>query len=335
MPLDQAANFVRGTTDTAIDSTQTTVSVVDASIFPDPANGEYNVVIWDVNQYPRPDQDSDVEILRVTAVDTGTDELTVTRGREGTTGVSHPSGSAVHLSPTAKMFSDISQEFDDTLPRLDTLSPTTASDTIETLSAIFDPDGWTEPYYGSGPAHGEGSKAFRRAALAPDGRVIFAPFDSSNVGIFDPSDNSYTSGPAHGEGSNAFRGAALAPDGRVIFAALDSSNVGIFDPSDNSYTSGPAHGEGSGAFRGAALAPDGRVIFAPYDSSNVGIFDPSDNSYTSGPAHGEGANAFRGAALAPDGRVIFAPFNSSNVGIFDGFAEIEKPRTNSTHPLIN
>ncbi|MFT8038250.1 hypothetical protein ACMYM1_23600, partial [Salmonella enterica subsp. enterica serovar Enteritidis] len=68
--------------------------------------------------------------------------------------------------------------------------------------------------------------------------------DSSNVGIFDPSDNSYTSGPAHGEGLNAFRGAALAPDGRIILAPRDSSNVGIFDPSDNSYTSGPAHGEG-------------------------------------------------------------------------------------------
>lgn len=114
MVLDAVSNFVRGETDAAIDSTQTTVSVVDASIFPDPStDGEYNVVIWDVNSHPRPDQDPDVEILRVTAVDTTNNDLTVTRGQESTSGASHPSGSAVHLSPTAKMFGDIESTFGD------------------------------------------------------------------------------------------------------------------------------------------------------------------------------------------------------------------------------
>ncbi|HMA77590.1 MAG TPA: hypothetical protein VKP88_00425 [Candidatus Paceibacterota bacterium] len=85
----------------------------------------------------------------------------------------------------------------------------------------------TPTCYFSGPAHGEGDIAFSRAALAPDGRIILAPLNSSNVGIFNPSDNSYTSGPAHGEGGNAFIGAALAPDGRVILAPYGSNNVGI------------------------------------------------------------------------------------------------------------
>jgi len=112
MPLDATANFVRGETDSSTDSIQTTVSLVDASILPDPATqGEYNVVIWDVTQYPRPDQDPNVEILRVTAIDTTADDLTVTRGQEGTSGASHPLGSAVHLSPTAKMFGDIEATF--------------------------------------------------------------------------------------------------------------------------------------------------------------------------------------------------------------------------------
>jgi len=59
----------------------------------------------------------------------------------------------------------------------------------------------TPTAYLSGPAHGEGGDAFIGATLAPDGRVVFAPFDSDNVGIFDPSNDSYISGPAHGEGS--------------------------------------------------------------------------------------------------------------------------------------
>jgi len=110
---------------------------------------------------------------------------------------------------------------------------------LEADDSITDPSGYTHDKltrtlgiptptaYFSGPAHGEGASAFRGATLAPDGRVVFAPYDSSNVGIFDPSDDSYTSGPAHGEGSFAFIGATLAPDGRVVFAPTDSSNVGI------------------------------------------------------------------------------------------------------------
>ena len=114
MVLDAVSNFVRGNTDAAVGTDDTTVSVADASIFPDPeTDGEFNVVIWDANNFPRPDQDADVEILRVTERDTTADELTVTRGQEMTSAANHPEGSAIHLSPTAKMFSDIESTFGD------------------------------------------------------------------------------------------------------------------------------------------------------------------------------------------------------------------------------
>ena len=114
MVLDAVSNFVRGNTDAEVGAEDTTVSVDDASFFPDPeTDGEFNVVIWDVNNFPRPDQDGDVEIMRVTARDTDTNELTVTRGQEMTSEEAHPEGSAIHLSPTAKMFSDIESTFGD------------------------------------------------------------------------------------------------------------------------------------------------------------------------------------------------------------------------------
>ena len=87
-----------------------------------------------------------------------------------------------------------------------------------------------QPAYTSGPAHGEGGSAFQGAAPLPDGRVVLVPRDSSNVGLFDPSNDSYTSGPAHGEGASAFNGAAPLPDGRVVLAPRDSSNVGLSSP---------------------------------------------------------------------------------------------------------
>ena len=112
MVLDAVSNFVRGRVSAPVATSDTTVSVEDASIFPDPStDGDYNVVIWDANNFPRPDQDADVEIVRVTARDTGTNELTVVRAQETTSDVAHPEGSALHLSPTAKMFSDIEAEY--------------------------------------------------------------------------------------------------------------------------------------------------------------------------------------------------------------------------------
>ena len=114
MVLDAVSNFVRGNTDAEVGTDDTTVSVEDASIFPDPStDGEFNVVIWDADNFPRPDQDNDVEILRVTARDTDANELTVTRAQEMTSAATHPEGSAIHLSPTAKMFSDIESTFGD------------------------------------------------------------------------------------------------------------------------------------------------------------------------------------------------------------------------------
>lgn len=110
MALDQTANFVRGGVSSSVGSTDTTISVADASIFPDPSNGNYNLVIWDAGSYARPDLDPDVEIIRVTGRDTTADDLTVERGKENTTGVSHPSASELQLAPTAKMFDDIGQE---------------------------------------------------------------------------------------------------------------------------------------------------------------------------------------------------------------------------------
>jgi len=104
MVLDGASNFVRVSTAESVSSTQTTLTVTDASGFP---SDDHNAIIWDNEQYARPDQDPSVEIIRVTAVDTSTDTLTITRGQEGTTAASHPNGAAVIQSLTAKMIADI------------------------------------------------------------------------------------------------------------------------------------------------------------------------------------------------------------------------------------
>jgi outer membrane protein assembly factor BamB len=81
--------------------------------------------------------------------------------------------------------------------------------------------------------------AFGEAALAPDGRIVFAPFNAGEVGAFDPTagtDGEYTSVTAGNPvpSSNAFSGATLTPDGQVVFGPFDAGEVGVFEPGTGS-----------------------------------------------------------------------------------------------------
>jgi len=96
MPLDQFANFVRDQLDSSVGESDTTIEVEDGSVFPDPVNGEYQLVVWNADDHPRPDQDPDVEVMRATGV--SGDTITVDRGQEGTDASSHPQAGAVQMS---------------------------------------------------------------------------------------------------------------------------------------------------------------------------------------------------------------------------------------------
>ena len=50
---------------------------------------------------------------------------------------------------------------------------------------------------------------FNGGVLLPDGRVVFVPKNFANVGLFDPSSNTFTSGPNVGSEQNKFAGGAL------------------------------------------------------------------------------------------------------------------------------
>ena len=99
------------------------------------------------------------------------------------------------------------------------------------LSQVMNKGGVSSEWqtYTSGATHGEGSGAFLGGVLTPSGKVILVPYNSDNIGIYDPETDTYTSGATHGEGSGAFFGGVLTPSGKVIFVPRDSDNVGIYD----------------------------------------------------------------------------------------------------------
>jgi len=111
MALDQAQNFVNVKVSGTHNSLNTSIQLEagEASELPDPANREYNLV-WFDEEEKAPDLDPNVEIVRVTAVDTNNDIITVQRGQENTSAVAHNDSGAVYrmiLPPTAKLVKDL------------------------------------------------------------------------------------------------------------------------------------------------------------------------------------------------------------------------------------
>jgi hypothetical protein len=67
--------------------------------------------------------------------------------------------------------------------------------------------------------------------------VIFVPYESNYVGIYDPDTDTYTRGDEHGEGGGAFRDGVITSDGEVIFVPSKSDYVGIYSISNEFYKS--------------------------------------------------------------------------------------------------
>lgn len=205
----------------------------------------------------------------------------------------------------------------ETLPPLSEVGDATAERSKKALQRIFDDSAWTEYYRGS-ITHGQSTDfhgAYRGAAVGSDGNVYLAPCEASNIGIYDPKNNTFSTGPAHNEGEDAYEGVVSLGD-KIVFIPYDASSVMVYDiPSGT--VSKASVGTGSEKFSGGAATPNGKVVMASYSASNIGIYNPETNTYTSGPAHGQDTPAFDGAVLVPDGRVIFIPYNSDNIGIYD------------------
>ena len=73
---------------------------------------------------------------------------------------------------------------------------------------------------------------FAGAAVAGDGRVVFAPFNANGVGVFDPTDDSFTLVDISATISSNYKfyGAAVAGDGRGVFVPYHADGVGVFFP---------------------------------------------------------------------------------------------------------
>jgi hypothetical protein len=173
------------------------------------------------------------------------------------------------------------------------------------------------------------------AIQANNGRIVYVPGGSGNVGIFSPATNSFTTilVGAVGAGYPWIGGVGL-PDGTIFWPPSGTAGrgVGIFNPSTNLLTSTLGTYSWNDYYSWPTLCPDGRVVCpaaGPSTAANIGVYNPATNSFVSyaagqaglGFGLGPGA-AYQTTCNLPDGRMVFTPSSGQNVGVFN-------PETNS------
>ena len=99
------ANNVSTSLSAAINATQTTISVADASGLPTLSSGDYMYLTIDTDT-----NSPTIEVVKVTAI--SSNDLTVVRGQDGTTASSFSNGTKIELRVTAAALDDISSAAD-------------------------------------------------------------------------------------------------------------------------------------------------------------------------------------------------------------------------------
>jgi hypothetical protein len=167
-----------------IDATQTTLTVASGTGSRFPAT-LFNLVIWNSTDFANPIDASDREIVRCTS--RSGDVLTIVRGQEGTSGVTHNTG-----GKTYSVALPITKAFLDEVPRI-------PSGTVMVFFQSAPPTGWTQ-------VTTQNDKALRVVSGAGGGAGGSTAFSSA--------------WPAHSHSISTFQVASSAPE-------VTSSNASV------------------------------------------------------------------------------------------------------------
>jgi streptogramin lyase len=105
--------------------------------------------------------------------------------------------------------------------------------------------------------------------LAPNGKIYFAPYYTSQILELNPTTNTpQLIGTAYTENSK-WRGGVLAPNGKIYFAPFNASQILELNPTTNTTQLVGSVYTTSSKWWGGVLAPNGKIYFAPYFYSNI------------------------------------------------------------------
>jgi hypothetical protein len=202
---------------------------------------------------------------------------------------------------------------------------------VETdLGAIYDPtvDVWT-PLQAPNPLSTWRIVGDTQSVVLPDGRMMIASIESTQVALFDPRTLTWTTlggpGPDGGLGKadvNSEEGWTLLPNGKVltmdvgVYTYTATKNSELFDPSTLTWSGAGNVGvqlsdPNTFEIGPAVLMPTGKV-FATGATGNTAVYDSVAGTWAPGPSFPLGAGgqqldiADGPAALLPNGNVLCA-----------------------------
>jgi hypothetical protein len=172
------------------------------------------------------------------------------------------------------------------------------------------------PVYGNVLSVSATSNAYSGGVYLPDGRVVFVPSKSTNIGIFNPTTSAFTSVTGVPPGYN---GGVLLPNGNVLFVP-QTSNIGMFNPVNSSFSNVgiPLLGQ---SYNGV-LSPGGVWLTPSSYSSAIGagavfLYDTSTNQVNQQfsiemlPSMGS-ATGTRGSGVSVAYAFVLAKYSSIN-----------------------
>jgi hypothetical protein len=161
-----------------------------------------------------------------------------------------------------------------------------------------------------------GSRAYIGSVSLPDGRVLFVPYNTTTVGLFNPFTNQFSAvTPTNFSGVVAprFFGGVAVPSGNVIFVPYTSSNIGSYNPTTGVYANVFKHNISTPAFGGAVLDGQSNVTMVPSTGhSNICAYNGASGTFSNMVSTGT-LGGFIGAVLLPTGNIMCIPFGTSNI----------------------
>jgi hypothetical protein len=181
-------------------------------------------------------------------------------------------------------------------------------------------------------AEPNGRALFSSATLATDGRIVFTPGGTSNVGIFNPSTWSYSNIGCQlsaSGGAAAYGPSTILPNGNIFmasgynYAANSVYGATIFNPNTNTVQNISAIPGGKWYAGVSPPTPDGRIFLFPrgYNGTTIDVYNWITNSYaavTGSPSGSVNGGQTGLIPLLPDGRIIATPGNPGlSLGIIE------------------
>lgn len=138
---------------------------------------------------------------------------------------------------------------------------------------IFDPTNNTFTSYGSFP----GNYGYvDHGILHPNGKIYFAPYNSSMIQYVDPSSNVVRSIGTFPLNGALFAGGTVAPNGKIFFVPHSATYGLILDPDNDTFTT---YGNntifpGNAAYQGAIAYPNSnKIIFFPSTATKIVVLN--------------------------------------------------------------